>query len=133
MASSPSDSDSHASPRPGDLARVLLAGSSGPPRARARDQQADLAGEALRKEVLHRVILLDPEPEDLEATLLSIVAGLGEPTGPTRAIGLTILQEWEMVLANSGYWSFLIGEALQGDARSRERQNPRPDQTGTRE
>jgi hypothetical protein len=39
--------------RPGDFARILLAASGSPPRARARDQQADLAGEALQKRILN--------------------------------------------------------------------------------
>src|SRR4051794_40106826 len=94
----PSDPASQAgSPlRPGDFARILLACSGAPARARARDQQADLTGEALRQQVLNRLIILDPEPEDLEAAFLSIVAEIGEPAGPTRGVCTAIRQEWEM-------------------------------------
>jgi|GEM_PF-6004368 len=72
--------------RPGDFARIWLAASGSPPRARARDQQADLAGEALRQRVLNRLIVLDPDPEELEATLLAVIMEFGEPAGPTRGV-----------------------------------------------
>jgi hypothetical protein len=119
-------------PRPGDLARILLAGSGGPPRARARDQQADLAGEALRKAVLNRLIVLDPDPHELTPALVSIVAELGEPTGPTRAIALSIRQEWDMVTANPDAWSFLVSEALQGDEKQPPRRFRFPEQADPR-
>lgn len=124
----PPDREPESRPRPGDLARILLAGSGGPPRARARDQQADLAGEALRKEVLNRLVVLDPEPDALDATLLEIVAALGDPTGPTRAIGLSFRDEWEMVVASPGYWSFLLQTALEGDQPQPPRRFRFPDQ-----
>ena len=72
--------------RPGDFARILLAASGSPPRARARDQQADVAGEALRQRVLNRLIVLDPDPEELEAALLAVIIEFGEPAGPTRGV-----------------------------------------------
>jgi hypothetical protein len=118
--------DSDMPPRPGDLARILLAGCGGPPRARARDQQADLAGETLRKDILNRLILLDPEPDDLASALLAIVEALGEPTGPTRAIALAVRQEWDDVLASPGAWSFLVREALEGDHERPKRRSDRP-------
>jgi hypothetical protein len=90
----------------------LLAGSSGPPRQRARDQQADLAGEALSRRVLNRLIALDPDPEHLEEALLAIVDEMGEPSGPTRGVCTFILQTWEMLQVSPDYWLFLIAEAL---------------------
>lgn len=120
-------------PRPADLARMLLAAIGGPPRARARDQQADLAGAALRREVLNRLVVLDPEPDGLDAALLEIVAALGEPTGPTRAVGLTIREEWAMVQASPDYWSFLVREALQGEAKPRPRAFRFPGQADSRD
>src|SRR5205823_15084165 len=81
--------------RPRDLALLLLAIGTDPPRARARDQQADRAGAALRREVLDRLAALDPEPADLDAALASIVAALGEPTGPTRGVCSQVRHEWD--------------------------------------
>ena len=107
----------HADPplRPGDFARIVLAGAGGPPRARARDQQADLAGEVLRRKILNRLIVMDPDPDELEGALLVIVAGLGEPAGPTRGVCTAIRQEWEMARISPDYWTFLMGQALAGD------------------
>src|SRR4051794_29759090 len=79
--------------RPRDLAVLLLAASIEPARVRARDQQADRAGGALRRRVLDRIILADPEPEEMEATLATIVAEFGEPSGPTRGICAMLRQE----------------------------------------
>jgi hypothetical protein len=102
--------------RPRDLAVLLLAASHEPPRARARDQQPDIAGGALRRRVLDRLAALDPEPEALEEALAAIVAELGEPTGPTRGVCSLILQEWAESRLGPGYWDWLVSEAIrQGD------------------
>jgi hypothetical protein len=66
----------------------------------------------VRQQVLNRLVLLDPDPEDLEKTLLVIVAELGEPAGPTRGVCTAIRQEWEMARISPDYWNFLIGQAL---------------------
>ena len=68
--------------RPRDLALVMLASRDLLPRQRARDQQADLAGLALKRRVLEQVAALDPEPAELEATLARIVEDLGQPASP---------------------------------------------------
>lgn len=98
--------------RPRDLAVLLLAMGDDPPRDRARDQQADRAGLALRRDVLDRLAALDPEPHEIDASLAQIVQDLGEPSGPSRAIALSILQEWESSKIGPGYWSWLVSEAL---------------------
>jgi hypothetical protein len=101
--------------RPADFARIALASSS-PGRMRARDQQADVAGDDLRRQVLNRLIVLDPEPEELESTLLAIVVEMGEPTGPVRGVCTAIAQEWEQVRPQSEGWRFLIDEAIRQGA-----------------
>jgi hypothetical protein len=117
--------------RPRDLALLLLATSNEPPRARARDQQADRAGGALRRRVLDRLVLEDPEPEVLEAALAAIVAAFGEPSGPTRGVCSMIRQEWAESRLAPGYWTWLLSEAVaQGDrdrgARRRRSDGPDP-------
>jgi hypothetical protein len=117
--------------RPRDLALLLLATSHEPPRARARDQQADRAGGALRRRVLDRLVLEDPEPEALEASLSAIVAEFGDPSGPTRGVCSMIRQEWAESRLAPGYWTWLLSEALaQGDrdrgSRRRRSDGPEP-------
>lgn len=104
--------------RPGDFARILLATSGVPPRARARDQQADLTGEVVRQRILNRLVVLDPEPDDLEGSLLTIIAEHEPPAGPARGVCTAILQEWTMALMNPAYWTFLVREAIHAAGKS---------------
>ena len=96
--------------RPRDLA-LLLAASEHTPRQRARDQQADRAGMVLRRRVLERLAVLDPEPLELDAALARIIEEFGPPTGPTRAIALTIREEWHAACAAPDWIAHLLGEA----------------------
>jgi hypothetical protein len=109
--------------RPRDLALLLLASGDLLPRQRARDQQADLAGLALKKRVLEELAALDPEPEELEAALMQIVEKIGPPTGPTRSLAVTIRDEWLVACAAPEWTAYLLGEAIQdaseGDRRGR--------------
>jgi hypothetical protein len=116
--------------RPGDFARILLAAAGDPPRARARDQQADILGEALRRRVLNGIVMLDPEPEKLESALLTIVAELDEPAGSTRAACTAIVQEWEIARLSPGFWPFLIGQAMRTDDTPRGSRRKRPTESG---
>lgn len=100
------------SPRPRDLALLLLAAESGPPRARAREQQSDRAGEATKHEILRELAVLDPEPDALSPALEAIVTRLGEPSGPARALALLLLQEWEAVQAQPSCWEWHLSEAI---------------------
>lgn len=104
--------EGYAARRPRDLALLLLAIGTSPPRLRARDQQADVAGAALRHRVLDVLAALDPEPDDLDAALASIVAEFGDPTGPTRGACIQLRREWGEAVAAPGAWSWLIAEAL---------------------
>jgi hypothetical protein len=107
--------------RPRDLALLLLVSGDLLPRQRARDQQADRAGLALKHRVLDRLAALDPEPQDLEATLLSIVEEIGPPTGPARAIALDVRDEWQAACATPELISHLLGEALLQNQESKRR------------
>ena len=113
--------------RPRDLAVLLLAIGGGPPRERARDQQADVAGADLHRRVLDRVAALDPEPREFDATLARIVAEFGDPTGPTRGVCLRVKQEWEECRQSPMAWSWLLAEALEsgdGEPKRRRRRGP---------
>ncbi len=114
--------------RPSDLALLHLAAADAPPRARARDQQADLAGLDLSRRVLDALVELDPEPDELEAALSAIVARLGPPEGPTRAVCALLRDEWRAAALQPHFADWLLGEALAAGAREggRRRRN-RPD------
>jgi hypothetical protein len=86
--------------RPRDLALTLLAADAGPPRARARDQQADRLGGELRRRVLDRLAAIDPEPPGIDAAFAAIIAELGAPTGPTRGVCAQIRAEWEQAFVS---------------------------------
>ena len=111
-------SDARGHIRPSDLALFLLASGENQPRQRARDQQADIAGLELKRQVLDLLIAADPEPAELDAALMQIVTQLGAPTGPTRAICGTIREEWEAAALAPGFTEWLIEQAL------RESENP---------
>src|SRR5262249_59313655 len=109
--------------RPRDLAILLLASGELAPRQRARDQQADRAGLQLKRRVLDRVAALDPEPAQLEATLVQIVTEIGPPTGPTRAIATSFREEWQAACVSRQLVGQLLCDALR--AREREKQDRR--------
>jgi hypothetical protein len=111
--------------RPRDLALLLLAAGEDSPRQRARDQQADRAGAALRRRVLDRLAALDPEPQGCAAALTRIVAEIGEPSGPTRGVCGLILREWESSRLSPGYWGWLLAEALGAGAEAGDRDRKR--------
>lgn len=110
--------------RPADLAHLLLAGGDLLPRQRARDQQADLGGMELKRRVLHLLIALDPEPEDLDAALDRIIAEIGPPFGPTRGICLNVRYDWEAACSSPQFIAWLIDEAVregEGQRRGKKR------------
>lgn len=98
--------------RPRDLALLLLASAELLPRRRARDQQADLAGLELKRRLLDRLAALDPDPGDLDATLMRWVRELGPPEGPPRALALSFREEWQAAASSPEWVAHLLGEAV---------------------
>jgi hypothetical protein len=96
--------------RPRDLALLLLASGDLLPRRRARDQQADRAGQELKCRVLHRLVALDPEPGQLEEALLQIVDEMGPPAGPVRAMATLVREEWQAACAAPEWVAQLLAE-----------------------
>ena len=99
--------------RPRDLALFLLSSKDLLPRRRARDQQADLAGMKLKRELLNRLVMLDPEPDELESALMQIVDETGPPTGPTRALAIDFRDEWQGLCSAEERVTQLLAEGLQ--------------------
>jgi hypothetical protein len=112
--------------RPRDLALLLLASGELSPRQRARDQQADLAGAGLKRRVLAELVARDPDGPEVESILMEIVAEFGPPTGPTRSVALSFLEEWRMARAAPAWVAHLLDEAVAGrtEGRRRGRQLP---------
>jgi hypothetical protein len=106
--------------RPRDVALLLLASGDLRPRRRARDQQADTAGLELKRHILDRLAALDPEPADLEVTLIRIVAEWGTPPGPARAVATVVRDDWRMACASPEWVAQLLAEATVPTERDRE-------------
>jgi hypothetical protein len=109
--------------RPKDLALFLLASGDLLPRKRARDQQADIAGLELKRRVLDLLVVIDPDPVELNRALVQIVTELGPPYGPTRAICTTFLDDWESAVLSPELVDWLLDQAL------REGEDREPDDT----
>jgi hypothetical protein len=110
---------------PRQFALLLLGSGDAAPRKRARDQQADITGLEIKRRVLTELIAVDPEPEEVEAVLMAIVEEIGPPTGPTRSVALTILEEWRMAREAPAWVEQLLAEAVrprrpEGGRRGRE-------------
>ena len=106
---------------PADFALFLLASGDMQPRQRARDQQADLAGLALKRRVLDLIVSYAPPADALEATLLRIVQEIGPPQGPTRALCASIRDEFADAASTPGFMEWLIEEAVRENAGKREK------------
>ena len=107
--------------RPRAFALLLLSSGELLPRKRARDQQADVAGQELRRRLLDGVAALDPEPDELEATLFRIIAEIGPPEGPARAIASGIRDEWLAVCSSPEWVAHLLAEATSAGEREKGR------------
>ena len=99
--------------RPKDMALLLLTSGDLLPRQRARDQQADISGSALKARILNELVWLDPEPVQMEAALEQIITLLGEPSGPTRAVAVSVLEEWQAACASPQFVEWLLAQAVQ--------------------
>jgi hypothetical protein len=107
--------------RPSDLALLLLASGDTLPRQRARDQQADAAGLELKRRLLDRLVALDPEPDELDRTLLQLVEEFGQPTGPIRAIARMFAEEWQAAIVSAGWTDHLLNEAMHASTTEKKR------------
>lgn len=107
--------------RPRDLSLLMLAAGGKPPRQRARDQKADRAGFELRQQLLDRLAQLDPDADELEASLMRVIEELGPPSGPVRAIAANVRDEMRSAYEDPSIVEHLIRDAVQADATKREK------------
>jgi hypothetical protein len=97
--------------RPRDLSLMMLAAGDVLPRRRARDQQADVAGLELKRQLLAEIVAADPESEALGEVLDAIVRRVGNPDGPARAIARGIIEEFEAIQCSPPLWAWLVAES----------------------
>ncbi|MCG8350671.1 MAG: hypothetical protein MI924_23120 [Chloroflexales bacterium] len=114
--------EQHVPPRPSEIALLLLASGDLLPRQRARDQQSDLSGNELKRQLLNSLVLHDPEPDQLEAALEEIIAELGPPTGPTRGVAMAVMEDWRAACESPAFVEWLLEQAVhEGQARGERR------------
>jgi hypothetical protein len=65
----------------------------------------------LKRCLLQRVTDLDPEPDDLEATLARLIDELGPPPGPIRALAIGFRDDWRGLADNPAWLEQLREEA----------------------
>ncbi len=75
----------------------------------------------MRRWLLNRLVQLDPDPDQLEATLLRLIEELSPPAGPTRAIAANVRDDMLAARENPGFVEHLISYALQADIMQREK------------
>ena len=97
--------------RPRDLALLLLSSEELRPRKRLRSQYPDNLGMELKRSLLQRVADLDPDADDLEATLARLIYELGPAPGPIRALAVGFRDDWRVLGANPGWLEQLREEA----------------------
>jgi hypothetical protein len=86
--------------RPADFGRALLAAadaSEGRRRRRRRDTTPDALGLAIKRAMLERLLIEDPDAGDLDAWLFArCTSGAPCGDGAVQAMALEILREWRL-------------------------------------
>lgn len=109
----------HASARPSDVCRELLAAldaSEGRRKRRKRDTTPDAIGLAIKQDLLERAIAADPEPDEFEAWLQQQCLAAGGEEGGVRAMALSIFEEWRLAQADESFRGWLGRGAPSDDA-----------------
>jgi hypothetical protein len=109
-----------APPRPAVICRQLIfamEGAEGRRKRRKRDTTPDSIGLEIKRDLLERATEADPETEDFEAWLIEQCLAAGTADGPTRAMALEILAEWQVAMALEGFLKWLDEGAPSDDRR----------------
>jgi len=86
------------------------------------------AASALKARILNELVSLDPEPAQMEAALEPIITLLGEPSGPTRAVAVSVLEECKQPVRRRQFVEVAAGPGRAGgtyttEGRRRGRKN----------
>ena len=115
--------------RPADVCRALLAAleaSEGRRRKRKRDQTPDAIGLAVKRDLLERVVVEDPNPEAFEAWLLNypLTCGAPELSGPASAMARAVFEEWRLAHSLGEFRVWLVEGAPSDDAKDEKPREP---------
>ncbi len=109
----------NASVRPAQVCRQLLAAlgaSDGRRKRRKRNTTPDAIGMAIKRDLLERAALEDPEPAEFESWLLAQCLAAGSPSGPVLAMALEVQAEWQIALGVADFRAWLEAGAPSADS-----------------
>ncbi len=118
MNQGPTRADSGSAPSPAGVCRQLLAAldaAEGRRRKRKRNTTPDALGLEIKRQLLEDAAREDPDAATFEGWLLE--RSLAEPaSGPTRAMAMSILEEWRLARASPAFADWLRAGAPSADA-----------------
>jgi hypothetical protein len=126
---------SHSMLRPAEVCGALLAAleaAEGQRRKRKRDQTPDAIGLAIKRELLHRAVQENPNPETFEEWLLRCAQGCSAPesAGAVSAMARAIFDEWSLAHSMNEFKIWLDSGAPSDDANEgshKRRRSEEPD------
>lgn len=116
--------------RPAEVCEALLAAleaAEGRRRSRKRDQTPDAIGLGIKRELLHRAVREDPNPEAFEEWLLLSAqeCGAAESAGAVSAMARAIFEEWKLAHSMNEFKTWLDRGAPSDDAHEGKRKHSR--------
>ena len=108
---------------PAELCRGLLGAldaSEGRRRRRSRNTTADSIGLAIQRDLLEAVARESPAAADFERFLMERCIAAGESDGATRAMALSIWQQWQLAAEAESYGVWIAAGAPSDDRDARQ-------------
>lgn len=96
-----------------------LDASEGRRRRRSRNTTADSIGLAIQRELLEAVVRESPSADDFESYLMARCLAEGESDGATRAMALSIWQQWLLAAEAESYREWIAAGAPSDDREGR--------------
>lgn len=106
---------------PAELCRGLLGAldaSEGRRKRRARNTTADSIGLAIQRDILEAAVRDEPAPDDFEAWLLERCEAEGVGNGATRAMALSIWDQWHLALRAPDIQAWIVAGGHSDDRES---------------
>jgi hypothetical protein len=124
---------SHSTLRPAQVCGALLAAleaAEGRRRSRKRDQTPDGIGLTIKRELLHRAVQENPNPEAFEEWLLhTALACAPQSSGAVTAMARAIYDEWKLAHSMNEFKIWLDSGAPSDDAEEGKRKRERSEQS----